>query len=288
MPKHPLMVAVSDTEPKRYQIGGFFEFDATKPLDINAIQNAYEQASCFVMRNVFDSTCLSVFYERAKIAYEVRDWQFERGELSEHYLATMYYVDHIYPEDMDDPTKARWQFFQLFEQSCLRDVVAGLLGPNAAMLINFCNPRRQRPLSSKRASNPVPFHQDGAFMDKSSGVINFWTPLIDCGVKAPGLEVVTCNPGELLDPVKADGGAVGVYRSIDLSEEYLAERYGRESFWAPELNCGDVLVFTEKTLHRTHITPEMDTLRISAELRCGDPTTLSDYIRPMVQTRSFL
>jgi hypothetical protein len=55
--------------------------------------------------------------------------------------------------------------------------------------------------------------------------------------------------------------------SAQLSDTQIRELFERESFWMPELEAGDALLFRGDMLHRTHVTPSMTQDRTSIELR---------------------
>ncbi len=47
----------------------------------------------------------------------------------------------------------------------------------------------------------------------------------------------------------------------------VVERHYSGSFWQPEFDAGDVLMFDSKCVHRTHVTPTMSGVRYSLEIR---------------------
>jgi hypothetical protein len=246
------------------------EFLAQK-LDIPTIREAIQQYSCAVVRNVFNPTDLAVFHQRALLAFQVRDWLAAHGELSETYMHRLHNYDHILINDLDLTTQDPLTFAKLFATTCLPHIGKGLLGENMALILNFALPRRQRPPIAGDVANPVPFHQDATFTGDFGLILNFWIPLVPCGITSPGLEVVPVPVNEVLPTTgEMDGGHQGIYRDIDIAEERIAALYGRENFWHPALNLGDIMILTHKTLHRTYMEPGMTQQRISVEMRCGD------------------
>ena len=116
----------------------------------------------------------------------------------------------------------------------------------------------------------VPFHQDAAFMGDQFLKLNVWTPLVACGESSPGLEVLRegsiktlIRPTHLGDPDKTP------YEQISLPPEWVKQNYGLSKLWHPKMTPGDVLVFSNFTVHRTYQTSDMKMERISLELRCA-------------------
>jgi len=108
------------------------------------------------------------------------------------------------------------------------------------------------------------WHQDGAlgaqFPLQPGPVIpvrkmaTCWIPLNACGNDSPGLEFIRQPQPALL-------------HFTELGDVVLRQRFAAASFWAPELEFGDGLVFRSDVLHRTHLTPEMRADRTSVEYR---------------------
>ena len=85
-------------------------------------------------------------------------------------------------------------------------------------------------------------------------MLTCWIPLDPSGVDRPGLELIRSRLNVLLP-----------YTELD--DQLLRRRFSSELFWAPELRPGDVLVFLDGCLHRTHVRPEMQNDRLSVEYR---------------------
>ncbi len=108
------------------------------------------------------------------------------------------------------------------------------------------------------------WHQDGAPgaqfplqpgpVIPETNLVTCWIPLHACGRNSPGLEFIRNPPPALLHYTELDDTA-------------LRRRFGPAAFWAPALEFGDGLVFSNKVLHRTHVDADMRGDRISVEYR---------------------
>lgn len=108
------------------------------------------------------------------------------------------------------------------------------------------------------------WHQDGGLgaqfplqpgpVIPATNLATCWIPLNACGRESPGLEFIRKPQPSLL-------------HFTELQDAALRQRFDAPSFWAPELELGDGLVFRNDILHRTHLTEEMRCDRISVEYR---------------------
>jgi len=114
---------------------------------------------------------------------------------------------------------------------------------------------------------PHGWHQDGAlhfdFLEVKDTnqepesllpTVTCWIALNNCGRDAPGLEFVLQPIEELLLP-------------NELTHHTINNRYPADSFWQPQMDAGDAVIFQGSTLHRTHVISEMQMNRTSVELR---------------------
>lgn len=144
-------------------------------------------------------------------------------------------------------------------------------------LMFACLVRSHRPGASR---SHVPFHQDVTFMTNRFRSFNCWIPLVDCGVEAPGLEVLrrrmSDDVSERIDPNR---DPTSLFRDLDLTASVsdIAEPCGGEAFVTPILSAGDGLIFDQLTIHRTQIGLENRRRRISLEIRgCAADVPLNE------------
>ena len=110
----------------------------------------------------------------------------------------------------------------------------------------------------------LPFHQDQSIL--RTPLLNVWIPLAECGVHAPGLEVVVTDKSDLLAVAGLPDHDLPVERAR-IDEHLVVETFGPGALWRPSLRPGDVLVFAGTTVHRSHVTPAMSEPRLSVEMR---------------------
>lgn len=93
-----------------------------------------------------------------------------------------------------------------------------------------------------------------------------WILLAECGVHAPGLEVVVTDKSNLLAVAGRPDHDLPVERAR-IDESLVTEPFGPGALWRPSLRPGDVLVFAGTPVHRSHVTPAMAKPRLSVEMR---------------------
>ena len=121
-----------------------------------------------------------------------------------------------------------------------------------------------RTLSPGPHLQALPFHQDQAIL--RAPLLNVWIPLDDCGVHAPGLEVVVSGARGLLPIAGHPDHELPVER-VRIDERVVVKTFGRGALWHPSLRRGDALAFAGTTVHRSYVTSCMAQPRSSVELR---------------------
>ena len=124
---------------------------------------------------------------------------------------------------------------------------------------------------------PVDFHVDAQYHSIYNLSVNFWTPLAPCGRDAPGLQVVLLGIEETKDYLEFDFAGYDAkpndianmrhFRCYKEQLEQLKQNDLAKCLWAPEFEKGDILAFTNFTMHATYCTPEMTNPRTSVEVR---------------------
>ncbi len=160
------------------------------------------------------------------------------------------------------------RILQAIAASPVRDLMERTLaGPPLCDLDQSWVRRQYAPGRYPPLHAPHAWHQDGAlgydFRDQSPTAPNqnsllrmltCWLPLVPCGDYAPGLEFVTVLYDNLLMPNA-------------LTDQSIRSTYAAEQFWKPLMQPGDIVLFQGGVLHRTHVTPAMQSDRTSIELR---------------------
>lgn len=145
-------------------------------------------------------------------------------------------------------------------------VAPEILGCSAAWSREQSWVRKKHPPMPGRPAyyQPHSWHQDGALgvrfplspspVGPMTLLVTCWLALDACGRDAPGLEFLRRPVEDLLHFTK-------------LNDAELRRRVGAADLWVPELVAGDMLVFSNGTLHRTFETAAMTQSRLSIEYR---------------------
>jgi hypothetical protein len=128
---------------------------------------------------------------------------------------------------------------------------------------------------------PIDFHVDAQYHFIHQLSINFWTPLTACGKDAPSIRVVLLGVQETKDYVEFDEAGhepepgdiahMRHFRCNKMRFDKLQEHELAKYLWAPEFEKGDILAFTNFTMHATHYLPAMTQPRTSVEVRISLP-----------------
>jgi hypothetical protein len=153
-----------------------------------------------------------------------------------------------------------------FQHSVLHQVAASALVPVLRAVfdgpIAFSHDAsRVRRHAPAIAHQRLHLHQDAASADYGDRlVVTCWTPFMDCGEDAPGLQVYPRRLDTLLPTKRAKWHA-----REDALQPFKAD------MWKPVFAAGDALLFTATTLHGTHLTDDMHAWRYSLDVRAHRP-----------------
>jgi hypothetical protein len=143
----------------------------------------------------------------------------------------------------------------------------------------IANCRRIYPINNNERlwDIPIDFHVDAQVHNDEILSMNFWTPLVSCGITSPGLKVVLLGIEETkryieynpagYTPEAGDIASMYKFRCKKMKYQALKEHGLDKYIWAPTFNLGDILVFSNFTLHASHVTPKMSDSRMSVEIR---------------------
>jgi Phytanoyl-CoA dioxygenase (PhyH) len=170
-----------------------------------------------------------------------------------------------------DSPRLLFELFETYEGVELRQVVAEYLGERPVLSANKCTLRRV-PLTAS-----TDWHQDGAFLGQGIRVLNVWIALTDCGVDAPGLDLVPRRLDHIVET-----GTGGAYFDWAVGP-VVVQRYAVDApVVRPEFRAGDAVLFDEMYLHRTAIEPKMTRPRYAIESWFFAPTGYPDGQVPLV------
>ena len=239
---------------------------AVQPLTDELKQRVDEAARAAVEQGVLDSAHTfpdAAFETRlARIckACSQRNWAWK------HYFAEQ----NIYDQVQKPRTPG---MFTLRTWPSLLDVVESIVGPEVLAHPQF-NIRTKLP---DQPETVLPWHQDLAFLDSAEArdtlFVNLWIPLVDttaangCMQMMRGTHGMGLLPHDLRVPLPGGDHSVGIDEG-DLPDCEIV---------TGELNVGDVLLTTERVLHRS-VPNVSDTVRWSVE-----PDTAPWDCRPVVR-----
>jgi hypothetical protein len=143
---------------------------------------------------------------------------------------------------------------ELYRRSGLVSAIEDHLGERPLLSVGKTVMRRVK------LSAPADFHQDGSFLGTNVRTINVWIALSDCGVNAPGLDVVDCRVPDLVEM-----GTGGARFSWSVGQEVALSANGGRPFARPVFRPGDALMFDQLMLHSTTYDPAMTGTRYALE-----------------------
>lgn len=171
---------------------------------------------------------------------------------------------------LDSPTNL-FRLLEAYEAAGLRDLLTGYLGERPVLGANKTTLRRV-PVDAN-----ADWHQDGAFLGEGIRTLNVWVALSDCGVDAPGLDIVPRRFEEVCPTGR--GGAIFDWA---VGPDDVARLAVDAPVARPRFRAGDALLFDELLLHRTALEPTMTQPRYAIESWFFAPSTYPDGQVPIV------
>jgi hypothetical protein len=154
----------------------------------------------------------------------------------------------------------------------LAPMITAYLGERPVLSVNKCTLRRV----GTEPGN-ANWHQDGAFLGDGIRSLNVWLSLSDCGVDAPGLDVVPRRFDRVLET-----GTEGAIFPWTVGPGVI-ERVSEDApVCRPVFEPGDVLLFDDLFLHRTAADPTMTRLRHAIETWFFAPSAYPEGQIPLV------
>jgi hypothetical protein len=146
--------------------------------------------------------------------------------------------------------------FSAYEEVGLKQVITDYLGERPILSGNKATLRRAR-LEGK-----TDWHQDGAFLGSNAGIraLNVWVALTDCGVDAPGMDIVP----KRFESVQETGTGGAIF-DWAVGPDTVAALSADAPVVRPEYKAGDVMLFDDMLLHRTALDPSMTRTRHAIE-----------------------
>jgi hypothetical protein len=104
------------------------------------------------------------------------------------------------------------------------------------------------------------WHQDGAFLGEGIRTVNLWVACTECGIDAPGLDIVPWRLNDIVSP-----GTEGAEFTWSVSPKLVDEMLGPTQMSTPHFKPGDAMLFDQLCLHRTAVRPNMTRGRYAIE-----------------------
>lgn len=232
------------------------------------IADALREYGCVLVRGIIPLPIVEKAHRRMHEAFMLREEQFRTNTLPSDFDRGLIGYGNVLISDLDQPESRIYSgLMELVAYSGMVPILKDYFADQLAFPLHLCLPRRQ---GVNCIAQPTPFHQDAsfyeAFLEGTYHLVNAWVPLMPCGRDAPALEFLPRKLDEMLDPERrADDD---FYGAIHLPEREIYARFGgRDAFWRPEFQPGDILFMTSNTVHRTHQLPTMQRTRYSIEVR---------------------
>jgi hypothetical protein len=153
-----------------------------------------------------------------------------------------------------DSPRAMFDLIEIFDGIHLGEILEGYLGERPCLSVKKCTLRRVP------VDTGTDWHQDGAFLGEGIRTVNVWLALTDCGVDAPALDLV---PRRM--PGIVETGSHGAQFDWSVGPGMVDIVAEGAPVLRPEFAAGDALLFDERFLHRTGVSPGMTKERYAIE-----------------------
>ncbi len=161
--------------------------------------------------------------------------------------------------------------FSIYEDVGLKQVITDYLGERPVLSANKATLRRAR-LEGKSD-----WHQDGAFLGSGIRALNVWVALTDCGVDAPGMDLVPRR----FETVQETGTGGAIF-DWAVGPDVVAALAAEAPVVRPHFQAGDAMLFDDLYLHRTALEPEMTRPRHAIESWFFAPSDYPEGQVPLV------
>jgi hypothetical protein len=153
-----------------------------------------------------------------------------------------------------DSPRALEIMLETYARLGLERLITAYFGERPAISADKTTLRRAEPAAAAE------WHQDGRFLGTDIRSLNVWIALTDCGIDAPGLDIVPVYPDRILE---TGTGEATFDWTID--HDAVVREYGVEAIWHPVFRAGDALLFDHMLVHRTACGPSMTRSRHALE-----------------------
>ncbi len=163
-----------------------------------------------------------------------------------------------------------FEVLETFGRLGIVEVVAACLGVRPVRSLEKWTMRRV-----PRDAQPG-WHQDGAFLGRDVRSVNLWIALSDCGVDAPGLDLVPRQFDRIVET-----GTEGARYSWSVGDGVVERVRGGLEIRRPVFRAGDAVLFDHMNLHRTAIGEGMKKDRYALETWFFAPSHFPKAYHPL-------
>jgi len=168
-----------------------------------------------------------------------------------------------------DSPPAMFDLLEVFESCGLSAAIREFFGEPPTLLTRKGTLRRM-----SHDEKTGGWHQDGGFLGEDIRSLNVWLALSDCGVDAPGMDIVARRlPGIVRTGSNFAWWATNADAAKEVAEGYTVR---------PVFSAGDAIIFDHLCLHRTAGDPGMTRRRYAIETWLMAPSTYNDKGVPIL------
>jgi ectoine hydroxylase-related dioxygenase (phytanoyl-CoA dioxygenase family) len=248
--------------------GEVFEVDADG-MDLDALRTGIARSGCLLVRGLVDAHRAARLAEGIDSALTAFDASDAGESVDPAWFTKRPIQDRAGSSDglarkLNREMGALWTVFSprmVFELLTLVDdvgigpLMTEFLGERPVLSANKCTLRRVPPQDLYTG-----WHQDGAFLGDTIGSFNFWLSLSQCGVDAPGLDIVPKRFDHILPT-----GTEGAVFKWSLSDQMVEQDSEGVEPVRPQFEPGDALLFDHRLVHRTASSAAMPRERYAIE-----------------------
>ncbi len=239
-------------------------------LNATAVRSGIESRGSLIVRNLITPQQVDLLrdnIDRVLVAFDAVESGMVPAELDGWY-------EHFHRDVLSDRKKKRakgavltvespptlFDLLETFENCGLSAVIREFFGEPPMLLSRKGTLRRVQP-----EGNTGGWHQDGGFLGEDIRSLNVWIALTDCGIDAPGMDIVA----KRLPGIVQMGSNYATWATNPQAAKEVSEGCTVRPVFGP----GDAIIFDHLCLHRTARKPGMTKTRYAIETWLMAPST---------------
>jgi hypothetical protein len=181
---------------------------------------------------------------------------------------------HVYDSDIAEASGGRLTGYEAVDTPLLRAFLA-LVYEGQVYRRDSVTARRIQGVDGNEAwQRPLGLHLDSHF-HSFQFTVNFWIPFQECGLEAPGLQLLPLAYPETrrycgyTGAIHREGEKSnrGYFKADYFDRDAIIKNFGEKAFLRPVMKPGDVVVSSNWILHGSYRTPQMRNGRTNIEVR---------------------